>query len=65
MPLYEFKCEDCGKQYEELVINSDAPVKCPKCGSEKTRKLVSTFSMAMPATMPPCSTGGCKKGEFG
>lgn len=34
MPIYEYCCQACGKQFEYLVIGSDAPTRCPTCGSE-------------------------------
>jgi putative FmdB family regulatory protein len=44
MPIYEFECEDCGSRFEELVA-ADAPgPACPECGSQSTRRRVSTIS---------------------
>lgn len=40
MPIYEFKCEDCGEKFEELIFNDSSPV-CPACGSAKTEKMLS------------------------
>ncbi|MBI4964359.1 MAG: zinc ribbon domain-containing protein [Desulfomonile tiedjei] len=45
MPIFEFKCDHCGNDFEKLVFASeDQAVKCPKCGSEKTHKILSVFS---------------------
>ncbi len=46
MPLFEFKCKKCGNQFEELVFSSsgDEEIKCPKCGSVKVEKQMSTFA---------------------
>ena len=46
MPLYEYECKKCEKKFETLVSlkDSDDSVKCPRCGSEETGKLLSTFS---------------------
>ncbi len=41
MPIYEFKCDDCGKEFEELVFGSEPDVPCPACGSKKTARLMS------------------------
>jgi len=42
MPIFEYKCEKCGKEFEEIVFGSgDGEVKCPACGSSKTGKLMS------------------------
>ena len=40
MPLYEYTCEECGQQSEQLVSNSTKP-NCPKCGSSRLSKLLS------------------------
>ena len=41
MPIFEFTCKKCKKQFEELVFGQDDAVACPHCGSEKTEKLMS------------------------
>jgi putative FmdB family regulatory protein len=44
MPLYEYKCEECGHEFEELVSFAHADeVACEKCGSRRTQRLASTF----------------------
>jgi putative FmdB family regulatory protein len=43
MPIYEFECEECGAPFEELIA-ADAAAACPACGSERTRRLLSTVS---------------------
>ncbi|MGD8456057.1 MAG: zinc ribbon domain-containing protein [Anaerolineales bacterium] len=42
MPLYGFECEDCQKEFEELVtsLSKVDEVVCPKCGGVNvTRQL--------------------------
>lgn len=39
MPLIDYKCEKCGKEFFELVKSSDEKVKCPDCGNEETRRI--------------------------
>ena len=42
MPTYEYRCTDCGEHTEAFQKMSDAPlVKCPKCGHETLKRLVS------------------------
>lgn len=43
MPIYEFECDKCKKQFEVVTLSlSEKPnAVCPKCKSKKTRKLVS------------------------
>jgi len=40
MPIYEFRCKDCGEVFEELILGKEE-VKCKKCGSSKVEKLMS------------------------
>ena len=45
MPLYEYKCESCNFEFEELVINKEGSllIKCRRCGAGAKRKM-SSFS---------------------
>lgn len=44
VPIYEYRCKDCGHEFEELVFSTkDKPV-CPQCGSDQTEKLMSACS---------------------
>lgn len=40
MPMHDFLCQSCKNEFEELVLKNEA-VKCPKCGSDNTQKLIS------------------------
>ncbi len=39
-----FRCNDCGNEFEELVLGSDPAVVCRKCHSNKIEKLMSAVS---------------------
>ena len=42
MPIYEYRCESCGEQLEELQKISEQPLKdCPACGQPALKRLVS------------------------
>ncbi len=42
MPIYEYRCTQCGHKLETLQKFSDAPLTtCPACGKEALSKLVS------------------------
>ncbi|MCK9175940.1 MAG: zinc ribbon domain-containing protein [Desulforhopalus sp.] len=43
MPLYEYKCNSCAKEFEYLTTSVKAAeeVKCPSCGSSDVKKLIS------------------------
>ena len=44
MPIFEFICQKCGKEFERLVFRSDEAVQCPACGQENVNKMMSTCS---------------------
>jgi putative FmdB family regulatory protein len=44
MPIYEYVCDDCGAQYERLVMKQDAAITCPNCASEKNTIQLSVFA---------------------
>lgn len=41
MPIFEYTCEKCGNEFEELVFDRDELPPCPKCHSVQTSKLMS------------------------
>lgn len=42
MPIYEYRCADCGFQKEYIQKMSDAPLTtCPECGKETLGKMLS------------------------
>ena len=54
MPIYDFRCSKCGKDFEYLARTlSDKPGKCPACGSKAIKKALSAFQVATAPT--PCS----------
>jgi len=73
MPIYEYRCKNCGEQMEILVrFGTSTPLVCPNCGSTLLEKLLSMpYVMAgerRPAgrtccgreercETPPCSEG--------
>lgn len=43
MPLYNFHCSDCDKDFELLVSASDTPA-CPSCGGAKMEQTISRIA---------------------
>ena len=41
MPIYEYHCEKCNKDFECLVFGSESP-DCPSCSSTDVCRLMST-----------------------
>src|SRR5690242_1109740 len=43
MPTYEYRCEACGNEFEKFQSITSAPIKkCPKCGKNRVKRLIST-----------------------
>jgi putative FmdB family regulatory protein len=42
MPIFEFHCQKCDKEFERLVFRSDEVVECPDCGEQSVNKLMSS-----------------------
>ena len=72
MPIFEYRCGECGREFECLVRASDE-AECPGCGNRKAQKLLSTpaahtsqagrlpiASACAPADAPPCGPGCCR-----
>ena len=41
MPIYEFKCKECGEEISDLIGANDPFPKCKKCGKDSLEKLIS------------------------
>ena len=59
MPMYEYRCQDCGAKYEQLRRMSDADkdLECPVCGSRNVRREIS--ACAIGGATSSNSGGGC------
>lgn len=43
MPLFDFKCKKCSKEFEALVLGMVKP-ECPECKSKDLVKLMSSYA---------------------
>ena len=65
MPIYTYKCDDCGNRFDLLVgvTAGETEKKCTKCGSTKIVKQLSSFSVGHAGSSESeCSTGTCSTG---
>lgn len=47
MPLFDFRCRGCGREFEALVRASDqTPPECPDCRDRDLEQLRSTFAVS-------------------
>jgi putative FmdB family regulatory protein len=45
MPIYEYRCEECGKRSTSLLPSYSSPdPPCPHCGKPALKRLVSSFA---------------------
>jgi len=66
MPIYDYRCDDCGKTYDVFhkVREVVDDVVCPSCESKNHTRLLSAPNVAMGSSpsadfAPSCTTGGC------
>lgn len=62
MPFYEYRCEECGHRFEELVpsVSSPAPP-CPSCQADAASKLPSAFAVGRAAPSAPAAPPGAAR----
>lgn len=46
MPIYEYRCDTCGRKFEKLrkAQDADRDLQCPYCESEEIERLLSSFA---------------------
>ena len=63
MPIYEYRCQQCGHQFEWLVRSDEKPA-CPSCGRRKlTKQLSVPAAHTAGANDSPCparEAGACQ-----
>jgi putative FmdB family regulatory protein len=61
MPIYEYKCEDCGKAYEQIrrMTEADTGLACPACQSGHVQRLLSSFATTSGSGSSEAPMMGC------
>ena len=65
MPLYEYRCKECGHLFEKMISFSQADKlpECPNCKGSETQKMVSMFaSKGTTASFNTSASSGCQSG---
>ena len=68
MPMFEFTCKECSRQFEDLVTLAEmeaGEVVCPACGSRRIERGFSTFATSGGDSAGGFSGGGCGSGGCG
>ena len=72
MPIFEYRCDDCGTKFEKLVRRSGGvaeQVLCPSCGRDHLARAVfhlrgprerTAKSGSSSEAMPSCASGMCQ-----
>lgn len=60
MPIFEYRCPDCGKVFDEWVPTweNEVKMKCPACGKEGAEKQVSGLHTTMDSPSASSSRPG-------
>jgi len=67
MPIYEYRCKQCEREFEKYVPTAAAAVACPSCASEQVMKKLSVFGLKTAGALQSsgmsggggCCGGGC------
>ncbi len=62
MPLFDFRCRSCGREFEALVRPQDtAPPQCPGCQGRDLERLLPTFAVSSEEKTRAAATAKRKK----
>ena len=65
MPIFTYRCKDCGAKFDLLVgvVAEQEEMKCKKCSSKNIEKTFATFgvgsSSSSSSSSSSCPTGTC------
>jgi putative FmdB family regulatory protein len=60
MPIFEYICQDCGRNFERIVPRHDSTTDCPDCNSERIEKQLSVFAVSgADSDAPSYNAPGC------
>ncbi len=59
MPIYEYRCINCGKEFEMIRFSQDddKEIGCPACGKKKVEKVMS-LTAGSHGSCESCSASG-------
>lgn len=63
MPMYEYRCKECGHQYEQLrrMSEADKDLTCPRCASKIVERRISACAVGGSGSSAR-GGGGCMPG---
>lgn len=69
MPIYEFRCIECGNLFEKIFLGSDdrADLECPACNGASLERIISKSQHLMGASRegmkPKITSKSCSPGN--
>jgi len=66
MPIYEYRCDECGHSFEMIrrVSESDEGLQCPTCKGSKVNRLMSVFSSQSQGSSSTANASSCSPGPY-
>jgi len=67
MPIFEYRCRECGTTFERIVSSGQNTTTCKQCGSKGVEQLLSVFAVvgtsgsAAAAEPGPCGACGAPR----
>ena len=67
MPMYDYRCSECGERYEQLrrMAEADSGLVCPRCGSERVERQISSCAIGVAGSSSSGGEGGGCSGRRG
>lgn len=63
MPSFDYRCDECGDDFEAQVATSRSRPACPRCGSRRSRRLPAAPALHTSSSIAPslktCGGSGC------
>lgn len=63
MPIYEYRCRACERDFERYLSTPATAVACPACASDNVMRKLSVFGLRasgdVASSMPTGAAGGC------
>ena len=66
MPIFEYRCEDCGTSFEAILLGG-REAECPNCHTQNLQQQLSTFAVSTKSSQPStgCGAEKCCMGSGG
>jgi len=60
MPIYEYICMSCQKEFEKIICGREEDIECPACKGKEVKKLMSAAAFKCNGNfVSTASSGGC------